>query len=104
MSFFKPGKMPKPQSFNYIPRYYAPRKEELERRIKAQQSTGTGNMEALKTRITTNLRHRITDSKDFRRRKVVKSNLTIIGIILVLLWILYEFMMRYMHRIKDFTE
>lgn len=105
MSFFKPGKLPKPQNFNYIPRYYDPRKEELERRIKAQQSTGDdGKMQALKTRITTNLRHRIADSKDYRRRKVVKSNLTIIGIIIILLWVVYEFMMRYMHRIKDFSE
>lgn len=104
MNFFRSSKTPKPQSFNYIPRYYDPRKEDLERRIKAQQATGADNTEAMKTRIATNLRHRIADSKDFRRRKVVKSNLTIIGIIILLLWLIFEIMMRYMDRIKSFTE
>lgn len=104
MSFFKSAKTPKPQSFNYIPRYYDPRKEDLERRIKAQQASGADSTEAMKTRITTNLRHRITDNKDFRRRKVVKSNLTVIGIIILLLWIIYEVLMRYLDRIKNITE
>lgn len=86
-SFFKTYK---PKEFNYIPRYYDPRKEELEERIRRiEREMGDDKVEAYRPTIR---RGQMRNYFRRRERKVQKrSNLRLIIILLVLFFIAYLF-------------
>lgn len=87
MSLFGFGRRPKPLQFKYVPRYYDPDKEDLDRRV--QQASEEGSPEMAKLRIQQGLRrgygkHSVDKSK-IRRT----SNLRLVTIIIVLSTLVY---------------
>ena len=81
--FFKPLK---PVGFDYRPRFYDERKEELLERRKAAEELQGENPEALKARIKRNMRRQSSylSNKSARQQQVAKSNMRLLAIIAVL--------------------
>jgi len=84
-SFFKINKN---RQFNFIPRYYDPRKENLEERIRIiEQEMGAKEGEDYRPAIR---KGQMTDYFNKRRRRAQKqSNIRLIIIVLVLFFISY---------------
>lgn len=80
------GNRTKPRTFDFIPRYYDPAKEELEERINKYNNTSTpeGDLENLKNRIRTNLRMKHYGNANVRSSMVKKSNVRLLYIIIIL--------------------
>ena len=85
MALFKFFNLPKPYNFEYRPRYWDPRKEELEKRLKASENRMEGDPEAMKARISTGLRRRqYKENSKLRSRYAVRSNVMLLGILVML--------------------
>ncbi len=87
INFLNPKKRLKPVGFDYKPRFYDERKEEILERHKAAADLQGDNPEALKARIKRNM-HRQTSSlntKHIRRQQMAQSSFRFIIIIAVLL-------------------
>ena len=83
---------PKHQRYNYKPRYYDAKKEELEHRINRSKSAKAGDKEAIQSRISANMRR-------YRNRKTA-SKLTAqsnarLGLIALILGIMLFYGMQY---------
>jgi hypothetical protein len=80
------GSKIKPRTFDFVPRYYDPAKEELQERLKKYEGTSTqeGDLENLKSRIRTNLRMKHYGDANLRSSQVAKSNIRLLYIIIVL--------------------
>jgi hypothetical protein len=80
------GNRVKPRTFDFVPRYYDPAKEELAEKLKKYSDAGTqeDNLENLKSRIRTNLRMKHYGDPDVRSSQVAKSNIRLLYIIIVL--------------------
>lgn len=91
MALLRFFKVPRHQKFNYKTRFYDPRKEELEERLKRADGVKNGDTEAMKARISEGFRgggyHKV-DTR-FRARQVRRSNMVLIGVIAVLLLLAY---------------
>lgn len=77
-------KVPKHKSFGYTPRYYDPKKEELERRVEQGKKKGGADTDAIKSRIRTDLRSSRNANPRLRSQLVRKSNKRIFMIIVLL--------------------
>lgn len=90
MAGFKFFRVPKHQQFEYKPRYWDPRKEELQKRLADIEALRQEGLEGTKARISSGLRRSsyLADSS-YRRRQVLRSNLLLVGIIVALLIIAY---------------
>ena len=100
MGFF--GKKPKHRSFDYIPRYYDPDKEKLRARLKKYDEEEKGDPEFMKQRIKSGFRARgiIVDS-EYRSKRVKKSNLILLTILIVLICLSYIFLTKYLPQIIE---
>lgn len=81
------SKLPKHRTFNYKPRFYDPKKEELDRIVsnaKKQAGLEQDDYEAMKSRIRSGFTRK-TGKKAAPRKAVIKSNLRIFFIIVFLL-------------------
>jgi len=56
MAIFSIFKTPKHQKYKYIPRFYDPDKEDLERRLEKAKKMRTDDPEGMKMRISSGLR------------------------------------------------
>ena len=81
------GKRPNPRKFDYIPRYFDPAKEDLERRI-GQYKKGA-NEEEVKDRIKYGLRQRYNSEPGYRSSEVKRSNMRLLYIIGILILVSY---------------
>ena len=101
MRFLNIFRLPKPNTFNYIPRYYDPDKEDLEDRLKKARLERESGTEAMKSRISTGLRQRGGGNRALRKKMVLRSNLIIIGLIVILLVMVALFLNSYFGRILE---
>ncbi len=77
-------RVPKHQKFKYTPRHYDPKKEDLERRIEIAKGKQGNSPEAAKARIKSQLRRGRNSNPRLRKQLVFKSNMLLLGIIVVL--------------------
>ena len=97
--FLKVQKVPKHKSFDYNPRYYDPKKEELERRIEIAKGKVGNSPEATKARIRHQLRNSRNNNPALRRQQVFKSNMLLLVIIVALVVIAFMILNVYLPRI-----
>ena len=82
------GKRPKPRKFDFIPRFYDPRKEELQERI-GHYNEEISDEEKAKHRIRSGIRNRYYGDQKYRSDEVKKSNFRLLFIIIILCFITY---------------
>jgi hypothetical protein len=102
MAILRFFRLPKHQQWDYKPRYWDPKKEELEERLKRIEEMKSGDAEAMKTRISGGFR-RGFGGGDYSARKsqVMRSNLILLGIIVVLVLLAYLFLTLYLPQIAE---
>jgi hypothetical protein len=105
MALLKFFRIPKHQQFEYKTRYWDPRKEELEERLRKVEERKADGIEATKARIASGFRKKgYHGNKEYRRRQARRSNMILIGIVLVLLLLSYLFLTVYLPRIVQMIE
>ena len=104
MALLKFFKVPRHQRYKYIPRYWDPKKEEMEERLKRIKGTKEGNIEATKARIAGGFRRGYSNDLQARRASVFRSNMLLLGIIALLLFASYMFMIKYLPVIVEALE
>ena len=87
MGFLKFNKVPRHKRFDYIPRYYDPKKEELEKIIDSYKKQD--NIEASRERIRSGLKNKYRGDQGYRRSQQRSSNIRLISIILILFLVSY---------------
>lgn len=91
MGFFSFNKRIKHRTFDYTPRYYDPEKEALKERID-QYSGEQGEINNTKNRIKIGLRQKYRADQQFKKSLQRKSNLRLLMIIIILLFLSYMFL------------
>lgn len=104
MAFLKFNKIPKNQQFEYKTRYWDPRKEELEERLKRIEKMQESDHEAIKTRISSGLRSRSYSNNSYRRQQVIRSNAILFGVVVGLLILSFLLLTNYLPRLAKFLE
>lgn len=107
MGIFNFFKLPKHQSFDYVPRYYNPDKEDLQRRLKQAENSREDNVQAAKQNISAGLRGRGSFKKGYvsqRKKQVFKSNMVLLGSIIILILISYKLLTVYLPHILQYLE
>ncbi len=94
-------KLPKNRQYKYHPRYWNPKKEELEERLKKAELRKEGDKEAIKARISSGLKRGYLSDASFRKKRVMRSNLILIGIIVLLLILTYYGLAVYLPKMLD---
>lgn len=87
MGFIKFNKVPRHKRFDYIPRYYDPKKEELEKIVDSYKKTD--DVEATRERIRSGLKNKYRGDQGYRRSQQRSSNIRLISIILILFLVSY---------------
>ena len=98
LRFFK---TPKHQQYQYKPRFWDPKKEELEERMKQIEAAKEGDVEAMKARLAATFRKGYSNDTHLRKRQVMRSNLILLGIIVLLIILSYLFIIVYLPQIAD---
>ena len=98
LRFFK---LPKHQQYQYKPRFWDPKKEEREERLKQIEAVKEGDAEALKARLSANFRKGYTKDTSFRKKQVMRSNLILLGILVLLVVLSYLFIAVYLPKIAE---
>jgi hypothetical protein len=101
MRFLNIFRLPKPQSFRYIPQYYDPDKEDLQERLKRAEMEKSSSPEAMKSRISSGFRRGGHGDRSLRKKMVLKSNLMIIAILAILIMLAVLFLNSYFGRILE---
>jgi hypothetical protein len=106
MAFFRFLRLPKHQKYDYIPRYWDPEKEELNERLKRIEDIQNGDPEALKARLSGGFRRGYNQGGNgrFRKQQTKKSNLVLLGVIVVLLFLSYMFISVYLPELAAALE
>jgi hypothetical protein len=105
MAFLKFTKLPKHQKFDYKPRYWDPRKEELEERLRMIEERKSGDVEGVKNRIAGGFRRRYeSEGSSLRKSQVMKSNLYLLGIIVLLGFLTYMMLVVYLPSLVQMIE
>ena len=95
------GKRIKPRTFDYIPRFYDEKKDELESRLDKYEGDVTEDAK-VKERIKSGLRSQYQGNAEFRSSEVRKSNLRLLYIIITL--ILVSILILRTDRISNFIN
>ncbi len=101
MAFFSFFNRPKHQTFDYKPRFYDPDKEEREARM-AKYRRDADDSSIAKSRISAGFRQRT--KRGYTGTNTRRSNLRLIAILVVLLYMTYYFIQKYLPQIVDLLE
>lgn len=106
MAIFNFFKVPKHQRYNYIPRYWDPQKEEMEARLRELRDLEdkSGDVEAMKARISGGFKRNSRIGNSYRRKQVRRSNMILVGAIVGLLILTYFVLVRYLPEISSALE
>jgi hypothetical protein len=96
-------KTPQHQRFQYIPRHYDPKKEDLEARLRAARGEAN-DTEAMKARISSSFRKKYGKQKGTGNTKWLSSNMLLIAIIIILFGLTYVFLTVYLPQIEKLLE
>jgi hypothetical protein len=84
---FKFNKVPRHKKFDYIPRYYDPRKEELDDIVNAYKNSK--DTDQAKQRIVSGLRSKYRGDSAYKRKHERSANIRLISIIFLLFIVTY---------------
>ena len=102
LRFFR---IPKHQQYDYKPRYWDPKKEELEDRLKEIKERSGSVPQAIKARLSGGgFRRGYQADSRYRQRHVMRSNMILLGIVVVLIIFSYLFLSVYLPRIVNVLE
>lgn len=104
MAILKFFKVPKHQRYDYKPRFWDPKKEDLKNRLDSIDATKNGNIDGAKNRISGSFRKGYTQNYAARKSQVFRSNMILLGIIAMLLVISYLFITKYLPKIVEVLE
>lgn len=82
MAYFRFIRVPKHQQFEYKTRYWDPKKEELEERLKQIEAMQGTDHESMKNRISSGLRSRSYGNTSYRRQQVMRSNVVLFAVVI----------------------
>ncbi|GJM05734.1 MAG: hypothetical protein DHS20C09_17300 [marine bacterium B5-7] len=101
MAVFRFFRLPKHQKYDYIPRYWDPRQEELEERLQRIEDIKNGDAEAIKARLSGGFKRGGYQQGNvrFRRSQAKRSNLILLGVLVMLLFLSYMFISVYLPEI-----
>ena len=97
-------KVPQHQKFDYKPMYYDPQKEELEERIKGLKELQKDDIEGAKARISSGMRSSYLADQQYRKRQVLRSNLVLIGVVIMLIVLGYLLLNVYLPDLEKFIK
>ena len=103
MKLFSFFKTPGHRQFQYVPRFYDPDKEDLDARVRRAQLESQDGAEAMKSRISSGLR-RQRGNMSARKRSVVKSNMIILGAVIILIFLVALLVNSYLPRILEYLD
>lgn len=90
-------KTPGHQQFEYVPRHWDPKKEDLEERLERARSNNSKNPEQMKARIASGMRRGgARGYKGTQTRSIFRSNLLLLGIVIVLVAVTYLLFIEYL--------
>lgn len=98
MSFFK---RPQHQRFEYKPRHYDPKKEDLEKRLRLAKRAKDGDPDAIKERISTGFRRKHQAKKGSYNSGAFRTNMLLLVIIGVLIGLTFLILTVYLPRIEQ---
>ena len=101
MAIFSFFKKPLHQKFDYKPRFYDAEKEERKARL-ARYQEGNGGEDAMKSRISAGFKRKSRSGGAGYSSK--KRNLRLVAILVVLVWMTYHFLEKYLPIIVDAVE
>lgn len=102
LRFFR---VPKHQQYDYKPRYWDPKKEELEERLKQIEERKGNDAQAIKARLSGGGFRRGYQADDrYRKRQVLRSNAVLLVIVIALVLFSYIFLSVYLPRIINVLE
>lgn len=107
MAFLRFMKLPTNNRYEYKPRYYDEKKEDLKNRLKRYSEKEEANSDVAKERISQGFRRRFEASdgaRSFQRSQSRKSNIRLFAITLVLLLLCYLVLSEYLPRLIAFIE
>ena len=104
MALLRFFKVPKHQRYDYKPRFYDPKKEELQKRLKEIEGAKKGEIEATKSRISNGMRRGYARNYQTKRQQMLRSNMILLGVVLVLLLVSYLFLTKYLPQIVQSLE
>ena len=104
MALLRFFKVPKHQRYDYKPRFYDPKKEELQKRLKEIEGVKNGEIEATKSRISKGMRRGYSTNYQTKRQQMLRSNMILLGVVLVLLLVSYLFLTKYLPQIVQSIE
>lgn len=101
--FFKPEK---PVGFTYRPRFYEVEKNELEKKLKEAREIRGNDPDKVKERIRRNIRRKTSflADKSYRQRRLLRSNIMILLIIIALIVVTYAVLELYLPEIVKYFE
>lgn len=99
--FFKKQKY---QKFEYIPRYWNPDKEDLIHRVKVAKGEAGNDPEAMKKRISKNIRRSYKSGGRSNRSVNMRSTILLLGVICALVIISYYLLTVYLPRIEEILK
>ncbi|MEZ4987369.1 MAG: hypothetical protein R2795_20380 [Saprospiraceae bacterium] len=97
-------RVPSHQQFNYKPMYYDPRKEELQERLEAIKELQQEDMEGMKARIASGMRSSHAADERYRSQQVMRSNLILVGVIIMLIVLGYLLLNVYLPELDKFMK
>ncbi len=95
-------KTPSPQKFEYNPRFWNPKREEMEERMKELDQLKSNDVEATKSRISRGLRQGFRMDQELKTKYMRQSNYRLLLIILALLAFSLAFIYVYLPKIEDY--
>jgi len=107
MGFLSFGKRPKHRTFDYIPRYYDPEKEELQERLrkyKTDPDAQSNSAELAKQRIRGGFRRNSRASSEATKIANRRSNMRLLMVLASLLLMSIYFINRYLPKIVAAIE
>ena len=101
MAIFKFMHTPKPRAYKYNPQYYDQQKEDLQSRLSgASESQDDEDPELIKLRISRGFKQKFRQDAVLRKKQTKLSNIRLIITIVVLLFLSYMLLIKYLPDIE----
>lgn len=95
------SKLPKNRQYNYHPRYWDQKKEDLDSRIKNVDLSKAGDKNAMQARIRSGMRRGYVKDDSFRKKSVFRTNMTLFAVIILLIIATYYGLTVYLPKMLD---
>ncbi len=104
MALLRFFKRPKHQQYEYKPRFWDPKKEELAERLKQIEDMQGDGAEALKARLSSGLRRGYAKDQSIRKTQGMRSNMMLLIIIVALVLVSYLVLTVYLPKMVEMMD